>query len=588
MARTNIKASASKSQLAIATFLAVRQNSDLEGKWILDQVIVDVINESQNIDNKISKVELNRAVSNYYKNKADILLLHTSNKCGVYKLQNERRINGKRGRVTCYFFTTSKDETPIQPNSSTKMYETRESIELPTTSQETHPLTNTLVEDIELHPVKKRVIIKEEGRKVEKVYEYSNNELDKLKNDTFWDSPEAKCWFGAGEKNEIIEDTMVKRIKRLKAAYMRSEGWRDIVSDNDQKEMCTNHDIYLLRSKAMFLGIALKLALDHMPLWTWASCCDEAIKKVASFHQLLGDDDDISLATKCGGTIQRWFRLWKFNNECFSNPHFIRRGKTAFPPLLENYPTFRKNLVKEMDDNLAHLSGEYVFNYVVDTALPNILKERQKELNNDKLTTKELLLENGLTKLSLSTVYRWMNMLGFKYEERKKCYYVDNHESEENVIYRRRMLKRYFNYEIRAHRWIQQPLEEAKALEEKGDISIGNGYKYDIKDNTDKTRTFVEFHVDDSIAFEDFIMKTKFGGNLSVRKPPNTKPLFMFGQDECIFKQYTFSKKAWKGSDGRTALIPKDEGAGIMISAFVSREFGYGFPLTNEDLTRIN
>ena len=54
------------------------------------------------------------------------------------------------------------------------------------------------------------------------------------------------------------------------------------------------------------------------------------------------------------------------------------------------------------------------------------------------------------------------------------------------------------------------------------------------------------------------------------------------------FKQYSFTKKAWKSSDGSMALIPKDEGAGVMISAFVSREFGYGFELNNEDLVKVN
>ena len=73
---------------------------------------------------------------------------------------------------------------------------------------------------------------------------------------------------------------------------------------------------------------------------------------------------------------------------------------------------------------------------------------------------------------------------------------------------------------------------------------------------------------------------TVFGGNLSVRKPPDQKPLIIFGQDECIFKQYTFSKKAWRSPDGALPLIPKDEGAGIMISAFISREFGYVMILT--------
>jgi hypothetical protein len=31
----------------------------------------------------------------------------------------------------------------------------------------------------------------------------------------------------------------------------------------------------------------------------------------------------------------------------------------------------------------------------------------------------------------------------------------------------------------------------------------------------------------------------------------------------------------------RTGLIPKDDGLGVMISAFVSREFGYGMVLTS-------
>mmetsp|Transcript_4361 Transcript_4361/g.5020 ORF Transcript_4361/g.5020 Transcript_4361/m.5020 type:complete len:101 (+) Transcript_4361:1324-1626(+) len=33
-------------------------------------------------------------------------------------------------------------------------------------------------------------------------------------------------------------------------------------------------------------------------------------------------------------------------------------------------------------------------------------------------------------------------------------------------------------------------------------------------------------------------------------------------------------------ADGTRPLIPKDEGMGIMLSSFTSREFGYGFVLT--------
>jgi len=97
--------------------------------------------------------------------------------------------------------------------------------------------------------------------------------------------------------------------------------------------------------------------------------------------------------------------------------------------------------------------------------------------------------------------------------------------------------------------------------------------------------TMVEFHVDDSIIFQDRMEQTtKFGGNLSVRKPVDKKPLFIIGQDECIFKQYIFTKKGWYNSEGAMQLIPKDDGIGLMISAFVSRKFGYGFELSDGNL----
>jgi hypothetical protein len=51
----------------------------------------------------------------------------------------------------------------------------------------------------------------------------------------------------------------------------------------------------------------------------------------------------------------------------------------------------------------------------------------------------------------------------------------------------------------------------------------------------------VEFHVDDykflhSVA--DEMGFCAFGGYLSVRKQPGTKPLMIFGQDESVFNQF--------------------------------------------------
>jgi hypothetical protein len=47
-------------------------------------------------------------------------------------------------------------------------------------------------------------------------------------------------------------------------------------------------------------------------------------------------------------------------------------------------------------------------------------------------------------------------------------------------------------------------------------------------------------------------------------------------------------KKAWTAPDGSCGLIPKDEGLGVMLSAFVSREFGFGMKLSQEELIIVN
>lgn len=80
-------------------------------------------------------------------------------------------------------------------------------------------------------------------------------------------------------------------------------------------------------------------------------------------------------------------------------------------------------------------------------------------------------------------------------------------------------------------------------MEKKGNLSKNCGYQYIVKDKDDVDLTMVEYHVNGSILFQDRLYNTKFGDNLSVCKPSNVKPQLMFGQDECIFKQYTFSKK---------------------------------------------
>ena len=61
--------------------------------------------------------------------------------------------------------------------------------------------------------------------------------------------------------------------------------------------------------------------------------------------------------------------------------------------------------------------------------------------------------------------------------------------------------------------------------------------------------------------------------------------MISFGQDECIFKPFLVNKKAWN-RNGKFCIQSKDDGVGIMVSAFQSREFGFGMEILDEDFLK--
>ena len=226
------------------------------------------------------------------------------------------------------------------------------------------------------------------------------------------------------------------------------------------------------------------------------------------------------------------------NDESFPNPH-VQSSKASLPPLLDRYPELAKSIVLYAKQNLNELSAELLYSYLHEVALPALLEERRAELVDAFYTMAQLLGENRLTILSIPTIYRWMRRLGFKYEVRRKIYYVDGHEKPETKKYRKRMVRAYLDNELRMHRWIQLPKSGLRDLEEDLEIKLGNGHEYtDLQTDIEMVELHVDLHPS---LHERMNATTMFGGNLSVRKPPNTKPLIGFGQDECIFKQYIFT-----------------------------------------------
>jgi hypothetical protein len=81
--------------------------------------------------------------------------------------------------------------------------------------------------------------------------------------------------------------------------------------------------------------------------------------------------------------------------------------------------------------------------------------------------------------------------------------------------------------------------------------------------------------------------ETAFGGRRSVRYKSG-QMLIILGHDKAIMKQYLLTNKHWTGPNGEKAISPKDEGLGIMISAFQSCKFGFGMKINEEQLAEIN
>ena len=175
--------------------------------------------------------------------------------------------------------------------------------------------------------------------------------------------------------------------------------------------------------------------------------------------------------------------------------------------------------------------------------------------------------------------------MGFKYEVRKKYYFVDGHEKDDTKRYRKKFCKEMLELEKRQYRWIQISEDQAKEYEEKYGLIRACGEPY--LDATTNTR-MVEYHIDACEKFHELMEDSEFGGNLSKNFEEGTKPVIVLGHDECIFKQNQFTSKSWTSDTGKRTILPKDEGAGVMISAFQCREYGFGFELSAEEIEKVN
>ncbi|CAM9157910.1 unnamed protein product, partial [Hapterophycus canaliculatus] len=227
-------------------------------------------------------------------------------------------------------------------------------------------------------------------------------------------------------------------------------------------------------------------------------------------------------------------------------------------------------------------------------------------INNTRLTSEGTSMSEarmkdvyGIVKpVSRGLVHSWLRRADCKFDRATQSYYTDGHNEEEVIASRLVYLAILRRLSLRQPVWMQIPLadlseETLEAIEHDGMPS--KVYKY-----VHEGRDFVEFHVErlgregeaegkgnpnDNGAFDEGRLKSKYGGNSSVRFQADAA--WHMGQDGCIFTAYLREGMEWVIAKVR-GIRKKTEGPGIMVSVFQDEIRGFGFAITGEELARVN
>lgn len=403
----------------------------------------------------------------------------------------------------------------------------------------------------------------------------------------YWQSPEAALLFGFDEDADVYNGVQ-QIIKSLEVVAQSANGYEEAnIIELHKDSQLTKHALWDLRNKCMYLRVAYVIALDKLCVgFRWKECCDRAAR-------MINDLTQINAAS--GTTIMKWNRIFRVNHQFPNSDPYVANGIKRKPAVFEVFPTAAVDMSNFILDKLDHFTVELLREHFNTTMIDALNEE---VTNNEGIT--EDSDEYQLVKRyinhppSYSTVLRWVGYLGFKRQLSKKCYYVDGHEYPEQLRHRSWLTSEYLSVlEYRSHRWVhlsQTEYTELKESLDEGDKARDMLDQVAHKFKGDNDEDMLEFHVDKHDRLQEIANEKygAFGGRVSVRKKEGDKPAIIFGQDEAIFNAHLSRTHQWVDPNGRRAIMPKTNGAGIMISAFQSRELGWGIPITEDQLSEIN
>jgi hypothetical protein len=577
-----------KSKVIYDAWITTGRDPRLRGKWMSDEVwyrtMIRVFPNMKTLG--VTRQSMNKALGNIAK-KNDVF--DNSKLNGLFRCtfnlddpfqEKDKNGNFKKRKTTLYYVddpSNSPPELPVRGNAAydriVKSLDAR--IRLAHLEQLRNEATYRTTAEMIEEEMRNMSLEQEEEDPV------PDTAAPVLEQDYF-DSPEAKKLF-LGDKTSAksVRDVLENRIAKLQRVNRYGEGWREVVEQHDKDNLCTEHNIYVVRQRCQVLCLAYLYALQHVDRhdnqkkFVWNVCCSKVSRAV---HPL-----GIEVTSR---TIQNWNILFRANREKFRVTAAISKSKSRLPDLLEYFEDIKDEWVSYCIEKLADLTHQLAQTYMNDVLIPKLREKPRDKYSSTQFIIMQRYEEKGISE---TTAWRWMRRLGFRYDNTKKTFYVDGHERPDVVVHRNWYTTEYLSVlEPRCFRWIQLSKRDAEKLKADHNIETTDERGYHYTD--DNGVEMVEYHVDDY----DFLhglakeMGYKFGGTLSVRMPDGVKPLILFGQDECVFSQYLMGSRQWVGPSGERALLPKNEGMGLMVSAFQSREFGFGFEITAEQLAAIN
>jgi hypothetical protein len=126
---------------------------------------------------------------------------------------------------------------------------------------------------------------------------------------SWWDTGDAIRYFGAIDGEVSPKEAVKERIAQLQRGYTTATGWKLVIDDFDQQDLCSLHESFIVQLKCRYVSLALRYALEDMPDKKWHECCQDAID---SINRVDGVEH-----VKNNQTVSRWHLAFRRNNEAF-------------------------------------------------------------------------------------------------------------------------------------------------------------------------------------------------------------------------------------------------------------------------------